>query len=87
MTTTTNTTATTTTAADMDYNEFTGPAQLEDIYRDWVRQYDAAKKAKQFGHADECATKAHLISKRLIIRFGASEQYITELGNEALATV
>jgi hypothetical protein len=70
----------------MDYNEFTDVAQLEDIYRHCVRQYDAAKKAKQFGHADECATKAHLISKRLITQFGVSEQHITELCNEALAT-
>ena len=84
--TTTQTPNTTNNAANMDYNEFTDVAQLEDIYRHCVRQYDAAKKAKQFGHADECATKAHLISKRLITQFGVSEQHITELCNEALAT-
>jgi hypothetical protein len=70
----------------MSINEYSSVTELEGIYREYVREYDAAKQARQFGHADECATKAHLISKRLIIRYGASEQHITQLGNEALAT-
>ena len=70
----------------MFIHEYTSVAELAEIYRNYVREYDAAKRARRFGHADECATKAHLISKRLIIRYNFSEKYITELGNEALAT-
>jgi hypothetical protein len=87
MTTTTNTTKAAQAEVDAFFNQFTGVAKLEAIYWYWIREYELAKKAKQFGHADECASKAHLIGKRLLVRFGASEQYLTQIREEALATV
>ncbi len=63
--------------------EYTSVADLMDIYCRWVREYYEAKRSRRFGHASECVETANLISERLIIRYGVSEQHITQLNNKA----
>jgi hypothetical protein len=69
------------------FSQFTGVQELLKAYRFWIKQYEEAKQAGHYGYATKASIKAHMIGKRLMRRFAATETYLTEVRNEAVNEV